>query len=60
MIPAAQYVMMTFVNMYSPGLKILATHRVLRGVRRIRYSGDLLAMRPRGFGWRTILDSLAA
>jgi uncharacterized protein (DUF1015 family) len=27
---AAQYVMMTFVNMYSPGLKILATHRVLR------------------------------
>jgi uncharacterized protein (DUF1015 family) len=28
--PAAQYVMMTFVNMYSPGLKILATHRVLR------------------------------
>lgn len=30
--PAAQYVMMTFVNMYSPGLKILATHRVLRDV----------------------------
>ncbi len=29
---AAQFVMMTFVNMYSPGLKILATHRVLRGV----------------------------
>ena len=23
---------MTFVNMYAPGLKILATHRVLRGV----------------------------
>ena len=31
--PAAQYTMMTFVNMYSPGLKILATHRVVRGVR---------------------------
>ena len=30
--PAAQYVMMTFVNMYSPGLKILSTHRVLRNV----------------------------
>jgi uncharacterized protein (DUF1015 family) len=30
--PAAQYVMMTFVNMYSPGLKILATHRVLHGL----------------------------
>jgi uncharacterized protein (DUF1015 family) len=28
--PAAQYVMMTLINMYSPGLKILATHRVLR------------------------------
>ena len=30
--PAAQFVMMTFVNMHSPGLKILATHRVLRGI----------------------------
>jgi uncharacterized protein (DUF1015 family) len=29
-VPSAQYVMMTFVNMHSPGLKILATHRVLR------------------------------
>jgi len=28
----AQFVMMTFVNMHSPGLKILATHRVLRHV----------------------------
>ena len=28
--PAARHAMMTFVNMYSPGLKILATHRVLR------------------------------
>lgn len=26
---AAEYVMMTFVNMHAPGLKILATHRVL-------------------------------
>jgi uncharacterized protein (DUF1015 family) len=30
--PAAQYMMMTFVNMYSPGVKILATHRVLRNL----------------------------
>lgn len=30
--PAAQFVMMTLVNMYSPGLKILATHRVLRNL----------------------------
>jgi uncharacterized protein (DUF1015 family) len=29
---AAEYVMMTFVNMHLPGLKILATHRVLRGL----------------------------
>jgi uncharacterized protein (DUF1015 family) len=31
--PAAQYVMMTFVNMYSPGLKVLPTHRVLRNLK---------------------------
>jgi uncharacterized protein (DUF1015 family) len=31
-VPAAEYVMMTFVNVYSPGLKILATHRVLRNL----------------------------
>ncbi|HEX5432112.1 MAG TPA: DUF1015 domain-containing protein [Bryobacteraceae bacterium] len=31
-VPEAEYVMMTFVNMYSPGLKILATHRVLRNL----------------------------
>ena len=30
--PAAQYVMMTMVNMHSTGLKILPTHRVLRNV----------------------------
>jgi uncharacterized protein (DUF1015 family) len=29
---AAEYVMMTFVNMHSPGLKILATHRVVRNL----------------------------
>ena len=37
--PAAQYVMMTFVNMYWPGLKILATHRVLRNLQNL----DLLS-----------------
>jgi uncharacterized protein (DUF1015 family) len=30
--PAAKFVMMTFVNMYSPGLRILATHRVMRNI----------------------------
>jgi uncharacterized protein (DUF1015 family) len=39
--PAAQYVMMTFVNMYSPGLRILATHRVLRNLETFGM-GDLL------------------
>jgi uncharacterized protein (DUF1015 family) len=29
-LPSAEYAMMTFVNMHSPGLRILATHRVLR------------------------------
>lgn len=31
-VAAAQYVMMTFVNMYSEGLKILATHRVIHNL----------------------------
>src|SRR5688572_27762503 len=30
--PAAQRVMMTFVNMHSPGLRILATHRLVSGL----------------------------
>ena len=38
---AAQYVMMTFVNMHSPGLKILATHRVLRNLEGFDASGVL-------------------
>ena len=29
----AKWVMMTFVNMHSPGLRILATHRVLAGLK---------------------------
>jgi uncharacterized protein (DUF1015 family) len=32
-LPGADRVMMTFVNMHSPGLKILATHRLVSGVR---------------------------
>jgi len=39
-IAAAEYAMMTFVNMYSPGLKVLATHRVLRNLEGFR-PGDL-------------------
>lgn len=32
-LPGADRVMMTFVNMHSPGLKILATHRLVNGVK---------------------------
>ena len=31
-LPGADRVMMTFINMYSPGLQILATHRLVSGV----------------------------
>ena len=31
-LPGADRVMMTFVNMHSPGLKILATHRLVNGI----------------------------
>jgi uncharacterized protein (DUF1015 family) len=31
-LPGADRVMMTFVNMHSPGLKILATHRLVNGL----------------------------
>jgi uncharacterized protein (DUF1015 family) len=47
--PAAKYVMMTFVNMYSPGLKILATHRVLRNVANF---GVTLLAKAAAAGWK--------
>lgn len=54
--PAAQYVMMTFVNMYSPGLKILATHRVLRNVEGF---GVALLAKAAAAGWKgSMLASL--
>jgi uncharacterized protein (DUF1015 family) len=31
-LPGADRVMMTFVNMYSPGLRVLATHRLVNGL----------------------------
>ena len=48
-VPAAEYVMMTFVNMYSPGLKILATHRVLRNVE--GFQAPALLAKARASGW---------
>jgi uncharacterized protein (DUF1015 family) len=54
--PAAQYVMMTFVNMYSPGLKVLATHRVLRDVKGF---GATLLGKAALAGWKgSMLPSL--
>jgi len=47
--PAAEYVMMTFVNMYSPGLKILATHRVLRNLE--GFQAPALLAKARASGW---------
>jgi uncharacterized protein (DUF1015 family) len=48
-VPGAQYVMMTFVNMYSPGLKILATHRVLRNLE--GFQAAALLAKARASGW---------
>jgi len=50
--PDAQYVMMTFVNMYSPGLKILATHRVLRNVEGFQAPALLAKARTKGWSVR--------
>lgn len=46
---AAGYVMMTFINMYSPGLKILATHRVLRNLE--GFQAAALLTKARSAGW---------
>ena len=55
---AAEYVMMTFVNMHSPGLKILATHRVLSNLE--GFDGAALLHRA-GEAWSvTQVDSAEA
>jgi len=48
-VPPAEFVMMTFVNMYSPGLKILATHRVLRNLE--GFQAAALLAKARTSGW---------
>jgi uncharacterized protein (DUF1015 family) len=40
-LPGASRVMMTFVNMHSPGLKILATHRLVNGLANFNAAGFL-------------------
>jgi uncharacterized protein (DUF1015 family) len=41
-LPGADRVMMTFVNMHSPGLKILATHRLVSGLQTEGFPGEFL------------------
>lgn len=52
-IPEAAWVMMTFVNMHSPGLKILATHRLVSGLEFdkdafLKCAGEFLRVEPAG------------
>ena len=56
--PAAQYVMMTFVNMYSPGVKILATHRVLHNL--AGFSAESLRAKATGAWSAKTFDSIPA
>jgi len=55
---SARSVMMTFVNMHSPGLRILATHRVVRNLR--EFNPDAFLARVREFFHVDRLDSLDA
>jgi uncharacterized protein (DUF1015 family) len=52
---SAGFVMMTFVNMYSPGLRILATHRLVSGLDSFD-SGQMLE-RLRGLGRLESVDA---
>lgn len=54
----ASFVMMTFVNMHSPGLRILATHRVLNGLADFELERFLEAV-GKGFAV-TRVDSMAS
>ena len=48
-LPGADRVMMTFVNMHSPGLKILATHRLVSGLDAEGLSDQFLRAAAAGF-----------
>jgi len=47
-LPGADRVMMTFVNMHSPGLKILATHRLVSGIPNFD-AGEFIRQAAAGF-----------
>jgi uncharacterized protein (DUF1015 family) len=57
-LPGADRVMMTFVNMHSPGLKILATHRLVSGLDGSGLPDEFLSRAAAGFTASEI-DSLA-
>jgi uncharacterized protein (DUF1015 family) len=59
-LPGADRVMMTFVNMHSPGLKILATHRLVSGLEANGLADRLLKAAAAGFQVEEIgsLDAL--
>ncbi|HWB82861.1 MAG TPA: DUF1015 domain-containing protein [Bryobacteraceae bacterium] len=56
-LPGADRVMMTFVNMHSPGLKILATHRLVSGLDSQSVPDKLTRIKAEGFDVHQI-DSL--
>jgi uncharacterized protein (DUF1015 family) len=56
-LPGADRVMMTFVNMYSPGLKILATHRLVSGIPAAGFPEEFLQKAAAAFRMEEI-DSL--
>jgi uncharacterized protein (DUF1015 family) len=57
-LPGADRVMMTFVNMHSPGLKILATHRLVSGIPAEGFPDEFLRAAADDFQV-TELDSVA-
>jgi uncharacterized protein (DUF1015 family) len=59
-LPGADRVMMTLVNMYSPGLKILATHRLVSGLTKPGFPESFLKAAARDFSVREVssLDQL--
>jgi uncharacterized protein (DUF1015 family) len=48
-LPGADRVMMTFVNMHSPGLRILATHRLVNGLSTTRFPDEFLRVAATDF-----------
>jgi uncharacterized protein (DUF1015 family) len=56
-LPGADRVMMTFVNMYSPGLRILATHRLVNGLAPEGFPEKFLAAAARDFSVAEVAEA---